>query len=186
MSDFLDNIADVRLNSDEHFEIVDDFTCFPNESLQTFLKCYSFDYDKKLQGNTYLVMDKESKEIIAFYTLKCNAIQTDDSETKQVTSTPAIEIARFAVNQHLQGQGWGTAILGTYILDKIKKVKDLVAVKCIILFAEDNDRVIKFYSKFGFKTAEDEIQNFIKEAYSDNCKLMYVSVEDIDKIINSS
>jgi hypothetical protein len=81
--------------SDEHFIILDNFTCYENESLETFLKCKSIDYAKESQGMTYIIKYEDGNEILAFYTLKCNAIQMMEDGSK--VCMPAVELARLAV-----------------------------------------------------------------------------------------
>jgi len=175
-------ILDERIDDDKHFRLIGDFECYENSSLEIFLKCEATKYERESQGSTYLIRDK--KEILAFYTLKCNAIQMDDIERKGAkVAVPSIELARFAVKSGIQRQGWGTAIFINYILPKIMQVKEIIAVKLVMVFVEEDDtNAINFYQKLGFKLAKEEIQNFIEETYSDRCKIMYFNLNKSDKI----
>lgn len=171
-------IDDVRLNKDEHFKSVGDFSCGMDQPLDTFLQSHSFSYDEECEGNTFLIMDKESKGVIGFYTLKCNAFQVRGNGEEKISSISTIELARFAINHNLQCKGWGTVIFCEVILPKIQKIKELAAVKCIMLFVEPDDRrVIKFYEELGFKIVDDEVQSYI-EPFNEGCNLMCMSLKE--------
>lgn len=192
MSETNNYLIDEKIDEDKHFRPIGDFKCYENESLEIFLKCSAIRYHQESQGTTYIVWDGD--EILAFYTLKCNAVQME--EDNEIISMPSIEIARLAVKTGLQGIGWGTAIYINYILPKIVEVKKLLAVKFIMVFVEEkaedetdtnsnNDKrkdPIKFYKKFGFEPAREEVQNCIEETYSEGCKIMLLSLDKAEEI----
>lgn len=178
---FDDFLIEERLDKNKHLREVSNFCC-GNEPLDSFLKTEAFHYNNEGQGITYLLKCIKTKNIIGYYTLKTNAIQIYSIEKNIVESLPSIEIARLAIHHTYQDQGFGTAIFFNYILPKINKVKTLVGLNTIMVFAIDENLeeykykkdTKRFYQKLGFRLAEDEVQNFIKEDYSEGCKLMYL------------
>lgn len=185
-------LSEERLDADKHLREVSNFFC-GNEALDLFLKSDSFYYDEQGQGNTYLIKLKETNEIIGYYTLKTNAIQLYDEDTKHIVALPAIEIARLAVNNEYRNKKFGTAIFTYYIIPKIKDIKSMVGVNTIMVFVIDEDTeeyedketkksVKYFYETLGFRLAEDEVQKFIEDDYNEDCKLMYMSANGLDEI----
>lgn len=186
-------ISEERLSDDEHFRLVSDFCCGTNESLDNFLKSEAFEYNRDGQGNTYLLRLKETEEIVGYYTLKSNAIQAYNEEQERIEALPSIEIARLAVQYKFQKNGFGRFIFTYYIIPKINKVKDIIGLNTVMVFVDDDyneevpneeDRVKYFYTKLGFKLAEDEVQRFIIDDYNEGCKLMYMSTEGFNNIEN--
>lgn len=178
----MNSIREERIDDEKHFMLIGDFECHENESLDIFLKSYAARYDRESQGNTYIIRDDE--QILAYYTLKCNAIQME--ENTQIISIPSIEIARFAVKSQYQNKGWGRAIFTCYILPKILQIRNLAAVKFIMVFVDEYDvNAIEFYKKFGFIKADDEVQNYIKESYSENCDIMLLKLDGLNEYLDT-
>lgn len=187
--DFLDGLEEQRINnSEEQFEMISKFSCGDmimgeEEPLDVFLKYNAYNHDEDSLGNTYLIIDKEFNEIIAYYTLRCNSYQIVDKVSKTIEAIPTIEIARLAVDKSCQNNKWGTAILGHYICSKIKKIATMAAVNCIMVFVNgDDERAIHFYEKFGFQLAGEEIQNYISDSFNNGCgcKLMNVALSNME------
>lgn len=169
-----------KLSSKKHFRSVGDFCCGPDSPLDTFLSGQAFKYDEQRYGITYILTASTNEDkILGFYTLKTSGIQIE--EDGEYNSIPVIEIARIAMNYSIQGKGIGKYVFYEYILPKIKKVADLVAVKAIIAFVEPNDdQAIGFYTSVGFKKASDEVQKEIEDSFNEKCDLYMVSFENIE------
>ena len=161
-----------RINKERHFVEVGNFSCGADDPLDLFLSDMSFEYDEESYGSTYLLKDEKSGLILAFYTIKTNGIQTYDPDKNEYNSIPVIEIARIAVGYDYQGIGLGSEMFYEYILPKVTQVKNLVAVKAIIVFVEpENLQGIHFYKSLGFERASQEIQNSISDSFNENCDL---------------
>jgi hypothetical protein len=78
------------------------------------------------------------------------------------------------------GKGLGTVIFGALILNKIKKIRETVAVKILMLFSLDD--VCPFYERFGLKKVPLEVQSIIQEDFSEGCNLMYVLLDALDLV----
>lgn len=169
-----------KLDEDKHFKEISDFVCGENESLEIFLKCHAIKYHNSSQGMTYII--KMDNKVIAFYTLKCNAVQVEDTNGKECI--PMVELARLAVDSEYQCKGYGTVIFLGYMLPKILHVRDLVAAKAIMVFVEKEDKnAINFYKKVGFKMADEKVQNHIEEWYSEGCSIMVLNLDTAEEIL---
>ena len=169
-----------KLSSEKHFQSVGDFCCGADSPLDTFLSCQAFKYDEQRYGITYiLTASEEEDEILGFYTLKTSGIQVE--EDGEYNSIPVIEIARIAMNHSMQGQGIGKYVFYTYILPKIEKVADIVAVKGIIAFVEpDDEQAIGFYTSVGFQKATEDVQKEIEDSFNEKCDLYMVSFYNVE------
>lgn len=173
-------LKDIRLEDNvETLRQVSEFCCGADNPLNTFLQSEAFDYNRDGQGNTYLVKEISTGNIVAYYTLKTNAIQIQNEEYNRVESLASVELARFAVDSHYQNQCYGRLIFTYCIIPKIEKVRNIVGVNNILLFVDEaNSKAIKFYEKLGFVLGSDEVKQFIQEDFSENCNVMYVGYKD--------
>lgn len=150
------NYCEERLDKGKHFVAVCDFKSGADEPLDIFLSDFSFEYDEKGYGKTYILKAENSNTILSFYTIKANGIQTYDSVSREYNSMPVIEIARIAVDYSLQGEGLGKKMFYDYILPKVQEVKEIIAVSAIIVFVEPNNKKgIRFYESLGFAKADN-------------------------------
>lgn len=182
-----------RLNDEKHLRMVSDFCCGTNEGLDNFLKSEAFKYNRDGEGNTYLVFIPNTDKIVGYFTLKADSIQAENEDEGRVVTMPSVEIARFAVERDYQRQGIGTAIFGYHIIPKINAVKKIIGVNTVMVFVEEQEseeyedtlqsnKVEDFYAGLGFKLADDEVQNFIRDDYNEGCKLMYMSTNNLEEI----
>lgn len=161
-----------KIDRKKHFEVVGNFQCGADDPLDRFLTDCSFQYDEKRLGITYLFFEEEDHTLLAFYTIKTNAIQTFDTDTKEYNALPMIEIARIAVAHEFQASGIGKMLFFEYILPKVKIISSLVAVYGLIVFVEKyNINGIKFYKSLGFQKADNSVQNTISETFNEECDL---------------
>jgi len=169
-----------RLNRKKHFDLVGGFVCGADDPLSQFLSDKSFDYDEGKYGHTYLLRTaNEPRELVAYYTLKANGIQSYSSETEEYNSTPVVEIARLAVRHDLHRIGIGRTMFYEHILPKIKEVSLLIAVKAIIVFVDgDNVDGIGYYESLGFIKADKDVQKKIRESFNESCELYVLQMPD--------
>lgn len=167
-----------RLDREKHIRCVGDFQCGPDDPLNGFLTDCSFEYDEEKYGYTYLLREKESGMVLAFYTIKANGVQTFSSETEEYNAVPVVEIARIAVAYEFQNMGLGKKLFYEYILPKIEFVESLIAVRAIIVFVDpDNENGIVFYESLGFEKAAAEVQKEIGESFNESCDLYVLELK---------
>lgn len=178
-------IEDIRLNDDEQtLRDVGDFCCGADDPLNTFLHSEAFDYNSNGHGNTYLVRDIDSGDIISYYTLKASAMQIKIEKNEKIESIASIELARFAVDYRYQNQTYGRLIFLCYIIPKMLDVKEIIGLRNIIVFVDElNEGAIRFYKNLGFYLGSDEVSKYIEEDFSEKCKIMYVNIENLVEFI---
>lgn len=176
-------LVEERLSREKHFISAGNFCCGADNPLNDFLSDEAFDYDEKQYGKTYVLMlPGVETDILGFYTLKASGIQVEEQESGEFNSIPVIEIARIAIQHDIQKSGIGKYTFYTYILPKIIKVAELVAVKAIIAFVEPEDKgAIAFYSSIGFEKATESVQKEILDSFNEECDLYIVSLDNIKK-----
>lgn len=165
--------------SSEHFMLVGDFCCGADNPLNTFLSDDAFDYSEEKQGHTYILMDSERTCILAFYTIKANAIHTFNVYTNEYIALPVVEIARIAVEFDFQGNGLGKIVFYDYIMPKIREVSKIIAIYGTIVFVEsENKQGIQFYNSLGFKRANNETQKAVGDSYNEKCELYVLELTE--------
>ena len=101
-------------------------------------------------------------------------------EDMEFNSIPTIEIARIAIKYNIQGCGFGKYIFYEYILPKIEKVSEIVAVNAITAFVEaDDEQAIGFYSSLGLEKATEVVQKEIEDSFNEECDLYLVKLDDV-------
>lgn len=71
------------------------------EGLSIFLKHRALIEENNSLARTYLVLDKETKELVAYFTLKAGLMSQNDFSIEKPScfdSIPGVEISNFAVN----------------------------------------------------------------------------------------
>lgn len=128
--------------------------------MENFLVREAYYYHIIGEGITKLVINTETNEIIAYYTLKCDSVRIDDEEMREnPIYIPCIEISRIAVAANWQngsnGVHIGTHLMG-HIITNIKKIiASQVGCRFISLHAI-KDKASWYQRDFDFETIEDE------------------------------
>lgn len=172
------NLREEHIDEEKHFRKLGDFICGADDPLNTFLSDNAISYDNAKLGRTYLVLEED--EIIAFYTLKTNGLQIKD-DNNELEVIPMIEISRIAVANDLQSAGLGKKVFYELILDKVKTICALVAVKGIMAFVEkENEKGIAFYKSVGFERAESVVNDAVhSDSFNEGCDLYVVSLDKL-------
>ena len=101
---------------------LDSFKCAEGD-LNEFLIDESKDYQKEYLAKTYLLVHRESGDIVAYYSLLNDVIRLNETEksvrnrinrkipfSKQRNHYPAVKVGRLAVSEAYAGQGIGTYV----------------------------------------------------------------------------
>jgi len=171
------------LDSSENLRLIQDF-CITNSSgygLERYIKELAESDEKDGSARTYLVKDKFSHEVVAYFSLK-TGLFTIDAEGGYFYSISAIELANFAVNSsyrknHPDAKNLGSTVFVEFVLPLIRYVKTLVGIQAIYIYALPEDRLIEHYKTMGFNRldAEDEkfVHQHVKPKYDEGCIFMY-------------
>ncbi len=127
------------------------------KALNNYLKVMANQQAKKDNTRTFVLEDdNDNSHIIGFYTLTMIPIDLkalpDKLQKKHQSSTSGGLIARLAVDDRYQGEGFGEWLL----IDALKKLlaaSDTVAFPVVIVDAKDGAK--HFYERYGFQALQD-------------------------------
>lgn len=165
--DLIELVDANEIGEDDLKSILSDFNCAKNLDVEHFLKENSIEFSRKHQSITYLVLSKNTAELVGYYTLAVKAITVranDMSNTlkrkcervarlEPSTNTfniPAYLLAQFGKNQNedLQEKIDGKLLLNM-AMSNVEKLQHDVGGVLMFLETENNDKLINFYSKNG-------------------------------------
>ncbi|MFN8431656.1 MAG: GNAT family N-acetyltransferase [Spirosomataceae bacterium] len=130
-----------------------------------FWKQASQDVKRRLAA-CFVAIDKESKEILGYYTLSSNSISNDsipDFFRKNLPtsyySIPTILLGRLAIDKNFQGKGFGAMLL----IDALKRCFDISdSVGAFAIIVDPLDAAAEqFYLKYGFIKLPDSGKMFL-------------------------
>lgn len=166
------------------FEILDkqihnreDFDCGAKD-LNIFLKDQANQRQKRNNAVTHVAVDADSKGIpkiiYGYYTLSNHSLEysilpSDDAKkAPHREKVPCLKLGRLARNRLYSSSGFGEIIL----IEVFRKAISLSSEVGIYLIDVDllNDRVSKFYKKYGFKEFIDDNNH------------MFITIETIKKL----
>lgn len=138
-------------------------------------------HEATLMNKTFLVREKKSKNIVAFFSLKAATLPYKDSNEPFLI--PAIELTHFAVDERYKNSGnqemrTGEFIFWNHIIPKVKAAAENIACKNLFVFSIDTMKLIKYYkNRLNFREIEniDDSQFFeyAKPEYDSGCKFLY-------------
>lgn len=124
------------------------------DALDQYLKIQAGQDIKKNVAVTHVLIPKDSKKILGYYTLSAIGIfpgELPDDVVRRLPRYPVLPgvlIGRLAVDEKCQGQGLGEYLL----LDSFKRsltVSAQIGIVAVIVDAKD-ENAIAFYSQYGF------------------------------------
>ena len=166
--DFQNKFIIRRLDSSHR---VGDFDCH-DDDLNDFIRREAIEYEKTLLSITYLVINKTTGELAAYFSLANDKISITDFESKtefnrfrkqkfvnekRLRSYPAIKIGRLAISYKYQNQS-----LGRILIDFIKQysLRNRYA-GCRFITVDAYINALPFYIKndYQFLNNDDEDKN---------------------------
>jgi GNAT superfamily N-acetyltransferase len=122
------------------------------EALNTYLKRYAHQTQKREGARTYVVLD--ANRVIAYYTIVFGGINWTDAPERVRKGLgkypiPVLVLARLAVDKSVAGKGIGNSLL----LDALKRAlaaSEIAGLRAVLVGAKD-DSAIRFYEKRGFR-----------------------------------
>ncbi|PKH28466.1 GNAT family N-acetyltransferase [Shewanella sp. ALD9] len=127
------------------------------DALNHYLKVMASQQSTKDNSRTFILEDdNDNSHIIGFYTLTMTPIDLkalpDKLQKKYQSSTSGGLIARLAIDDRYQGQGFGEWLL-IDALRKLLAASDSVAFPVVIVDAKDG--ATHFYEHYGFQAFQD-------------------------------
>jgi hypothetical protein len=176
--------------NDDYFEIVhlnrdynlSGFKCEKGEGLEYYLKKCALPDEESNISRTYLILSKDSKKIVAYFTLRTGLITVSRGFLKGFDAHTGIELANFAVNDnydeaHDEIPKLGSYVFACYILPIIQEISKYIGSKYLYIFALPKNRLLEHYKKMGFQRTSIKMERFVyrhvKPAYDKDCIFMY-------------
>mgnify|MGYP002626253608 CR=1 FL=1 len=158
---------------------IEAFDC-AEDDLNEFLKEESNDYQDELLAKTYLLMNAENGDVVAYYSLLNDVIRLENTEksirnrinrkipfNKQRNHYPAVKVGRLAVDKSYAHQG-----IGRLILDSVKYVfTHGNRTGCRFLTVDALADATGFYERNGFRFFTQQDENH-------DTRLMYFDLKD--------
>ena len=156
------------------------------KGLEKYLKLLAETEEYNRSNRTYIVRDKETNEIAAYFSLRVGSftlkeqMQNDDDASKY--TVPSVEISNFAVNsayreKHPEVKKIGEQVFTRFIIPTVNYGAELFGIQAIHIYALPQDDLIDHYGSFGFsrlpKEMEEYIHKHLKPDYDDKCIFMY-------------
>ena len=156
------------------------------KGLENYLKTLAEAEEYDRSNRTYLVRDKETNEIAAYFSLHTGSFTLKDTEQSdedaEKYTVPSVELSNFAVNsayreRHPEIKGIGEQVFRRFIIPTVNYGAELFGIQAIHIYALPQDELLEHYSTFGFSRLPPEmeayIHNHIKPAYDEGCIFMY-------------
>lgn len=144
----------IRMFSQETFYDLTDFNC-GDSTLNRFLFDHlARQHAGRLLRAYLLVTDDPTPKVLGYYTLSgsCFEKETLPSKTQQrkvpYANEPSVTLGRLAIDQALQGQGWGTTLVA-HAMKVVWLASQAVGIHGMFVDAL-NDKAKDFYLKLGF------------------------------------
>ena len=175
------------------------------KGLLDYLKDCALDDETAGEARTYMVWDKVTDELVAYFTLKAGSVTLNEQEPPEISdeskgtesaeekvvefdTLPGIELADFAVNdaykeKHKNVSGIGTTVLVRFVLPLVRKAAEYIGVNLLYIYSLPYESLINYYSKMGFSrfSPEDErkLHHRIKPRYDVDCIFMWLPLTDL-------
>jgi predicted GNAT family N-acyltransferase len=154
----------------------ENFSC-GNEQLDRYLHNLALQDRKRNIAIPYVIVERESKKIIGYYTLSMSAIDLEylpQNTAKKLPKYPIIGVAligRLAVSFDRKGYGWGKLLIMN-ALYKSWEVSKTTGCFAVIVDAID-DQAVQFYQRFEF------------QAFPDRPYKLFRTMANIDRIFDA-
>lgn len=176
--------------SDGYFELVhltedvdvSTFTSKKGYGLEVYLKKHAINDEKNGLARTYLVVDSETKQIAAYFSLRTGLITVSRGAFKGFDAYTGIELANFATNDAYRVDNeilprYGTYVFSQFIFPLVTEIAKYVGVAYLYIYSLPNNKLMEHYKTMGFSHASKQITQFIyshvKPAYDSGCIFMW-------------
>lgn len=158
------------------------------QGLRQYLTSWAEKDEINNESRTYLVLDKNNGELVAYFSLKTGMISINERISlfrREFDTIPGIELANFAVNDSYKGlhneyEGIGKIIFIYFVNPIVKKIAEMVGVNILYIYALPYNTLIEHYKTYGFvrlpKKEEKLLHKRTKPRYDENCIFMYQKI----------
>lgn len=141
----------------------------PND-VESFLHENAIQFEKSAIASTYLVFEEGTNILVGFFSLANKPLTMSEKNFKSLSNTQRKRLKqygreignKFQINSYLIGQlgknfskeaekKISGAELLTLAYDKVAQASEIIHAKYVWLECDNNEKLINFYSSFGFK-----------------------------------
>lgn len=160
-----DEIGEEKLTT-----LLNTFNCASNRDVNDFIKTKAIRFHKSGLARTYLIVN-DSAEIMAYYAIafkpifynqqihkvskssfkKLNAKIYQLRKANKVEVINSILIAQIGRNDLFTKDDIDINSIMSSIIDTIKKVRDLIGTRVVLIEVDNNEKLINLYKKIGFE-----------------------------------
>ena len=145
-------MGDWQIERLERGHVRDAYSC-GKSPLDEFIHRFVSQYEKRNLGRTYVAVRPGEKRVLGYYTLASGSIPFQNIPEPSARKlpkhpVPVILLARLAVDQSVQGQGWGEGLL----IDALQRSLGLahkLGIHAVEVEAID-PQAKGFYERYGF------------------------------------
>lgn len=156
------------------------------KGLERYLKLMAESEEYSGGNRTYLVRDKETDEIAAYFSLRTGSFTLKDpaqgGDDASKYTVPSVELSNFAVNsayraRHPEIRRLGELVFRRFIIPTVKYGAELFGIQALHIYALPEDELLEHYGTFGFSRLPQEMEAYIhqhlKPDYDESCIFMY-------------
>lgn len=153
------------------------FSCNLNTDVETFLKNKAIRFEKSSNSKTYLILNDENGEILAYFSLSFKSISLDttkisgteikklDGMSKNAKNIKVFLIGQLGKNSQIKNNCLNLKIIFSEIYGVISQVQSLIGGRVIILECENHPKLISLYESHGYKSIDITEQEGLKTMY---------------------
>ncbi len=159
-----------------------DFVCKKGKGVEGYLKYSAMTEELCGNARTYIVRDKSTEQIVAYFTLKTGLITVRRGYSLKFDNYTGIELTNLAVNDCYREKEDAVPKLGTYlfsefILPLVKEIREYIGAEYLYIFALPYNRLLAHYETMGFSRVSDRRQErficrHVKPNYDKGCIFM--------------
>lgn len=160
----LSEIIEKPVSNNKIKKLLQTFKCDQNLDLQDFLHNKALVFEKNLRSRTYLYIDNNTKNIVAYFTIAINTLYTDDISSKVIKLLDGYRdntesIPCFLIGQLGKSDLYKNIKLGQFIIEDAIEIIDnsqmSLGGRFILLDSINIKEVISFYEDNLFFVIED-------------------------------
>ncbi len=132
-----------------------------DKPLQSFIRRDAFKSGAANLTTTYVIKRPEARHVLAYASIMCAEIKLDGAYpiddkkgAERYSYQPAVRIARLAVCEGCEGQGWGRELVSTVIGVISLSIQPYAG--CRFLIVDAKQKSIDFYRKLGFRLLDTD------------------------------
>ena len=164
----LSEVLETHSSATKVKKLLKTFKCSKNIDLQDFLHNKALTFEKNLRARTYIYIDNDTKEVVAYFTIAISTLHTESISSETIKLLDGYQndvktIPCFLIGQLGKSDKFQKKKIGEYILEDSVDIIDeshrSLGARFILLDAINNDKLISFYQKNLFFPIENSITN---------------------------